>query len=161
MAAAEKPTFYHPRELSPERAKKIIDHIRNGNFIDVACRAVGVHRSTYYNWRKAAERPDASPELRAWVESLDKAEAESETEDVQVITNAARQGMNVQAAMWRLERKFHERWGRTEKPKAKDEDPSKMPEQRLMELLLDKMLEDPKGREVVSAKLQVLQGGKS
>jgi hypothetical protein len=34
-----------------EIADKIVGLIRVGNFVDVACRAAGIHKSTYYDWK--------------------------------------------------------------------------------------------------------------
>lgn len=111
----------------PEISRELIDYIarlvRIGNYIDVACAAAGISRQTYYNWAKRGHREkkrvaaDARRSIRQdealyvnFVDTIEKAVAESEARDVLTVHKASQ--TNWQAAAWKLERKNVGRWGR-------------------------------------------------
>lgn len=104
----------------------IVQAVRAGNYIETAAAYAGVAKSTLYDWMKRGarerQRLERNPKARAkkseapYVEfsnAIQKALAESEMFDVATIGRASRD--NWQAAAWRLERKFPERWGRKER----------------------------------------------
>lgn len=115
-----------PTKFTPEIQEEIIKVIRAGNYIETASAYVGLDKSTLYDWlkrgRRERERVSKNPKARIkkseknFVEfsnAVEKALAYAEIRDVAIIGKAAEE--NWQAAAWRLERKFHDRWGRKDK----------------------------------------------
>ena len=115
-----------PTKLTPELQDEIIKVIRSGNYIETACAYVGINKSTFYDWLKrgAREKDRIAKNPRAKVRksekpfvdfsnAIEKALAHAEIRDVAIIGKAAEE--NWQAAAWRLERKFPDRWGRKDK----------------------------------------------
>lgn len=98
-----------PNKLTPEIQQKIVDAIRMGNYIETAAAFAGINKSTLYDWLKKGAR-SKSGKFREFSNAVEKALAESEIRDVAVISAASKD--NWQAAAWRLERKFPDRWGR-------------------------------------------------
>lgn len=101
-------------KLTSELIQKIATAIRAGNYAKVAAALVGISEATYYSWLEQAKKPDASPLLLEFLESVERAEALAEIESVTRIRQAADNG-TWQAASWLLERKHGERWGRNDK----------------------------------------------
>lgn len=114
-----------PTKLNDDLIERVSQAIRNGAYIETAMKFVGVHVDQFYEWNKRAvqelkERNDAenqgidrTPKYELYVrfhEAIQKAMAESELFDLNVITRAARDGI-WQAAAWRLERKYPKRYG--------------------------------------------------
>ena len=70
-----------PLWADPKTQSTLLEFIRNGNHIRVACRAVGIHPSTYAKWVKWAEYKDRlnpeppPPELIAFIDQIREAEA--------------------------------------------------------------------------------------
>ena len=96
--------------------------------METAAAAVGIHKTTLYEWlRKGATIQIAHDKVLASGEpfaiseddmvllefpyAVEKAMAESELSDLRQINAAAKSGQ-WQAAAWRLERKFPQKWGR-------------------------------------------------
>lgn len=104
-----------PEKLTPELQQKIVDAIRMGAYIETAAAYAGINKSTLYDWMKRGARAK-SGKYKEFSNAVEKALAESEMRDLAVIAKASRE--NWQAAAWRLERKFPDRWGRR---KAKSE----------------------------------------
>lgn len=115
-----------PIKLTPELQEELVKVIRAGNYIETACAYVGINKTTFYDWLKRgarekerlAKNPNARPKKseQPFVElsnAVEKALAQAEIRDVAIIGKAAEE--NWQAAAWRLERKFPERWGRKER----------------------------------------------
>ena len=115
-----------PSKLTPKIQEEILRVIKSGNYIETACAYVGINKSTFYEWLKrgAREKDRVAKNPRAKVRkseqpyvdfsnAVEKALAQAEIRDVAIIGKAAEE--NWQAAAWRLERKFPERWGRKEK----------------------------------------------
>jgi predicted aldo/keto reductase-like oxidoreductase len=115
-----------PIKLTPELQEELVKVIRAGNYIETACAYVGINKTTFYDWLKRgarekerlAKNPNARPKKSEapFVElsnAIEKALAQAEIRDVAIIGKAAEE--NWQAAAWRLERKFPERWGRKER----------------------------------------------
>ena len=93
-------------DSEPEIVEKLLRLISAGNYIETAAAGVGVSRDTLYRWMK--ERPE-------FREQVQEATAKAEAIDLQRISIAAQSGI-WQAAAWRLERRFPERWGRRDRP---------------------------------------------
>lgn len=115
-----------PTKLTPELQENVLKVIRSGNYIETACAYVGINKSTFYDWLKrgAREKDRVAKNPRARVRkdeqpfvdfsnAVEKALAHAEIRDVAIIGKAAEE--NWQAAAWRLERKFPDRWGRKDK----------------------------------------------
>lgn len=106
---------------SPEQQRNITARIRIGLAPIQAAVSCGVSKNEYEDWIRAGE---AGGQGRAkyinFVKAVREAEAESETQLIAYIRNAASNG-NWQAAAWLAERRFGERWLRksvneTDKP---------------------------------------------
>lgn len=115
-----------PTKLTKDIQNRIVSVIQSGNYIETACAYVGINKSTFYDWLKrgAREKDRVEKNPRAKVRksekpfvdfsnAVEKALAHAEIRDVAIIGRAAEE--NWQAAAWRLERKFPDRWGRREK----------------------------------------------
>lgn len=112
-----------PTKLNIDTHNKIISAIRAGNYIETAAAYAGIDKSTLYDWLKRGEREkqrvaqnpryNIRKSEKPYVEfsnAVEKALAEAEVRDVAIIAKAAEEQW--QAAAWRLERKFPDRWGR-------------------------------------------------
>ncbi len=96
-------------ELTTEIMKKIIDLVRSGSYIDIACLSYGISLETYKGWMEAAEdAPDSN--YGQLQQAIRRAEAEAEARNVAIIQKAASE--NWQASMWWLENRYPGRWGR-------------------------------------------------
>lgn len=112
-----------PTKWSPDVQAKIVQAIQAGGYIETAAAFAGISKTTLYDWLKrgAREKERLQKNNRArlrkgeapFVEfsnAIEKALAEAEMRDVVLIGKAAAEQW--QAAAWRLERKFPQRWGR-------------------------------------------------
>lgn len=112
-----------PTKLNPSVQDKIVSAIRVGNYIETAAAYAGISKNTLYDWLKRGEREkqrvEKNPRFKIrksekiyvdFSDAVEKALAEAEIRDVMRIEKAA--GEQWQAAAWRLERKFPDRWGR-------------------------------------------------
>ena len=112
-----------PTKLTPETHARIVQAIQAGNYIETAAAYAGISKNTLYEWlrRGAREKERLASNRRArpqkaeqpyleFADAVEKALAEAEVRDVVTVLKAADAGQ-WQAAAWRLERKFPERWG--------------------------------------------------
>lgn len=97
-------------KLTPELQDKIIKYIKAGNYVETACDAVGINKTTYYDWIKKGEA-GKEPYLN-YANAIKKAKAEAIIKNVLVIQIAAKK--NWQAAAWWLERTCYKLFGRKE-----------------------------------------------
>src|SRR5438309_1762379 len=98
-------------KLTPDVQETILLHLRRGANIDVAAACAGIHRDTYFDWMKrgkTGEEPYA-----AFVDAVHRAMAECESLDLATILEASKSVW--QAAAWRLERRYPERYGRNDR----------------------------------------------
>ena len=119
----EKQNVGRPTKLSDELLERIVKLLRAGNYVETACSAVGVNKTSYYSWLKrgnnelqrlkdnpnARVRKDEEPYVR-FLNAVEEAQAQSEVRDLHRLDKHAEENPNV--LMWRLERRFPERWGR-------------------------------------------------
>jgi transposase len=99
-----------PTKLNQETHDRIVNAIRAGNYQDTAAAYAGIDEATFYRWmeRGREETEGIYCEFRKAVEN---AKAAAEVRDVALIDRAAQDG-SWQAAAWKLERKFPNKWGR-------------------------------------------------
>lgn len=98
--------------LTKDLIDRICTSIREGNYKNVACQAVGIGESTFYSWLAKGEANKAGLYVE-FVEAIKKAEAQAEQAHVGVIKDAANSGI-WQASAWYLERKHPDRWAKRE-----------------------------------------------
>ena len=98
------------QKLTDDLINEIAALIREGNYIETTCRAVGISSQTYRTWKKRGEAA-TSGIYRRFFEAIDQSEAKAESRYLGVIKDAAN-SKTWQAAAWYLERKYPERWGR-------------------------------------------------
>ena len=98
-----------PTKLTSEVQEQIVTAIRAGNYIETAAAYAGIDKSTLYDWLRRGARSPRGP-YRGFSNAVKKALAEAEVRDVALIAKAGTKEW--QAAAWRLERKFPDRWGR-------------------------------------------------
>jgi len=114
-----------PTKLTPERHDRIVNGIRQGNYISVSAEYGGVSYATVNNWMNRGEAeqarlsyPNVKPLKREAIylqffEDVTRARAEAELRNVLLIQTAAREDWR--AAAWYLEHSFTERWGSKQK----------------------------------------------
>jgi hypothetical protein len=81
--------------------------------VETAAACAGIHKDTFYEWMKKGAR--GQQPYVAFAEAVNKAVAESESRDLATILKAAQSQW--QAAAWRLERRFPEKYGRNDRVK--------------------------------------------
>jgi len=109
--------------INKEIVAKIVKAIRAGNYIETAAAYAGISKNTLYDWLRRGEREKqrlaTNPRSKMrkseapfveFSDAVERALAEAEVRDVTIIAKAAE--TQWQAAAWRLERKFPDRWGR-------------------------------------------------
>ena len=100
--------------LDPTIQNTLLEYIRKGNHIRVACRAVGINPGTYARWVKWAEGKDRfatkppPPELIVFVDKIREAEALCEAEIVKNISTDALEDSEIGLKF--LARRYPERW---------------------------------------------------
>lgn len=111
--------------LNENRLNGIKTMLTAGAYVEDACRSVGIHRATFYNWiqrgniqrERLAAGLKVEPEENLFLEFLDtveQADAEGIISHVMNIDNAAKNG-TWQASAWILERKQPHKWGRADR----------------------------------------------
>lgn len=98
-------------KLTKELTDEIVKRIRAGNYIKVACQAVGISHTAYFDWIKKGE--EGIEPYDEFLYAVKKAEGEAHVNYVAIIASQA--PTQWQAAAWWLERKFPDKWGRKEK----------------------------------------------
>lgn len=94
-----------PQKLTIEIQDAVVQSIRAGNYLKVACAAAGIGVSTLNQWRR-----DERKQFAAFAAAVDEAIAYAEQRNVALIQRAA--VTTWQAAAWYLERKHRDRWGK-------------------------------------------------
>ncbi len=98
-----------PTKLSQEVSDQMCLLIRAGNYIETAAAFAGISKDTLYRWLRDGKRAKSGVK-RSFSDAVERALAEAEIRDVQRVAKASERQW--QAAAWRLERKFPDRWGR-------------------------------------------------
>jgi transposase len=99
-----------PTKLTPEVQERIITALRAGNYQETAANYAGISAKTFYEWmQRGKDEPESI--YRDFREAVEKAKSDAEVRDLYLIDQAAQSG-SWQAAAWKLERKFPQKWGR-------------------------------------------------
>lgn len=100
-----------PTKFNEERAERLLQAVRGGNYLETAARYAGISYMTLRRWVLKADDPDAPPEYVEFRDALEKARADAEVASLAKIQKASSEGA-WQAAAWYLERSWPDRWGR-------------------------------------------------
>jgi hypothetical protein len=100
-----------PPKFNQEVADKIVAAVRAGNYMETAAAFAGIHKDTLYAWLKEGANKKTG-QYRKFSDAVKRALGEAEASDLMLIQKAAKDGV-WQAAAWRLERRFRERWGKS------------------------------------------------
>lgn len=98
-------------KLTPAVQERIVEAIRGGNYAQVAARCAGIDDSTFYRWLEKGEAEEEGA-YRDFHDAVKAAEAVAEDAAVQCVISAMPDSW--QAAMTFLERRFAQRWRRTQ-----------------------------------------------
>jgi hypothetical protein len=98
-----------PTKLTEEIQEKIVEAVRQGNYIEAVSAAAGISKTSVYLWLKRGANQKAG-KYHQFSNAVRQAMAESEMKSLFQIDKAA--DVHWQAAAWRLERRFPRRWGR-------------------------------------------------
>lgn len=98
-----------PTKLTPELQASVVEAIRAGNYVETAAAFAGIDKTTLYDWLRQGATAGSGP-YHEFSHAVKAAQAAAEVRDVMLIGKAA--ATQWQAAAWRLERKFPDRWGR-------------------------------------------------
>ena len=101
-----------PEKITPELIDTLKSAILAGAYIETASAFAGIHRDTFYDWLKKGAAAKSGI-YKDFSDTIKKATAEAEIRDVMLINRAAQTSW--QAAAWKLERKFPDRWGQRAK----------------------------------------------
>jgi len=101
-------------KLTQEVQDKIVQAIRSGNYIEVSARYAGIDPVTFWNWMKWGEQQGEGRYFN-FFNAIKAAEALSEAEAVAQVRLASRDPKNWAAGMTWLERRFQQRWSRTDR----------------------------------------------
>lgn len=102
-----------PTKLTLALQKRFLAIIRDGSYLTPACEAVGISYQTFQNWRERGELEKTGRYVEFLV-AYKKASAQSEVSALGAIRKAMKKPHHWTAAMTFLERRFPERWGKTE-----------------------------------------------
>jgi hypothetical protein len=99
-----------PTKFTPALQAQIIELVAAGNFLDVACKAVGIAPRTLRHWRQQYRDGDSAvSEYAEFFAALEKALAVAETAAISRIRSG---GLGWQGSAWFLERRYPQRWAR-------------------------------------------------
>jgi len=102
-----------PSKATIDRLQLVVEGIEKGLPYDTACAIAGICYQTFRNWIKQGEQEESGI-FFDFLESVKKAEANSEQNHIDNITQAGGEGM-WQASAWMLERRYPRKWGKQER----------------------------------------------
>ncbi|MFA5037722.1 MAG: helix-turn-helix domain-containing protein [Candidatus Izemoplasmatales bacterium] len=95
----------------------IADLIAKGNYMETACRTMGVSRETVYNWLEqgradvAAGKSEDESLFITFLDAINKADAQAEVALVELAKAKATRDMTSIGAFTFLDRRWRDRWG--------------------------------------------------
>lgn len=99
-----------PTKCTPDLTRRMVKLIIEGNYVEVAARAVGIHKDSHYAWLKRGQEEESGP-YRNYSDAISLAEAKAETGLLRkVIASRGPKGWIRFFSI--LERRFPKRWGR-------------------------------------------------
>jgi hypothetical protein len=149
-------------KLTPELAKEICDAIKVGSWLEVAADSCGIDRVTLKRWQKRGHKalalskktgepvPDEEKIFASFVVAVKQANAECEIVDIKRVNRSAKKIW--QAAAWRLERRYPERWRQRSSTEVSGPGGKAMAfiEQRLGADMVAKLLKTDTGRDLLA-----------
>src|SRR5689334_12329926 len=96
-----------PTQFTEVVKATILEHLRSGNYRDVASEAAGISKNTLAGWLTRGWREDDGP-YREFLVALMEAERDAETRAVKYIAEHA----DPKNRQWWLERKYPQRWSK-------------------------------------------------
>jgi len=95
--------------ISAQQQKQLAKIISDGNYIEPACDALGVNRSTFYYWMDEGNKANSVEPYKTFSDTIKKAFAQAEISAVKKIKSG---GKGWQSSAWWLERYqlIRERW---------------------------------------------------
>ena len=132
-----------PTKLCAEIQELLVAYIVAGNYVETAAAAAGISKNTLYDWLKRGAA-DSSGIYKEFSDAINKAVATSEIAELEKLERHSRETW--QAAAWRLERRFPDKWGRKEKIQA---DITSQHTEREEVVFEQKLTADPEARELL------------
>lgn len=116
--------------LTPNMLMNLCDQLRKGHFPETAAALCGITKATFIKWIRRASEPGAPKIYRDLALAVERAQAESEARELEIIRIVSQgyrpkydadgklimagRNPNWQAAAWLLERRFPKKWGKKE-----------------------------------------------
>lgn len=108
--AGRKPA-HRPHKFTPENVDRVLEGIRSGLPIHLACSAAGVAETQFYEWQRGEYPRGSDKRLKEqFQEELTRAKGESALRNIDIISKAA--NADWRAAAWILERRFPQDFGK-------------------------------------------------
>lgn len=99
-----------PFKLTNKIQGTIIQLLSQGNYIETACHAAGIHRRTFYSWLERAKDPEYdNPRYKIFRNQVEQALALSEANLLKMARDGSREALPI------MERRWPTRWGRWER----------------------------------------------
>ena len=111
-------------KLDDEHIKELVEAMKDGLSIDIACNYVGINRSTFFRWQKDAKKiykelgegkrtpSRLTPRQEKLVDFLKQMLQAVAAYELNLLKRIKEQSPRWQAAAWILERRFRERYAR-------------------------------------------------
>lgn len=96
-----------PSKLTLKLTREIAHLLSQGNFVETACDAVGIAKSTFYAWMELGELSENTEHVK-FSDAIKRAVATAEIVSVGDVRDKVD---NWQAQAWWLERRYPDRWG--------------------------------------------------
>lgn len=105
----EKKKMGAPTKLTKELIERVVTYLQKGAYVETAAAAAGISKETFYHWLHQGANKESGL-MRDFSDAVEKAQADSELRDLEIIDKAAESGQ-WKASAWRLERRNYKRWG--------------------------------------------------
>jgi hypothetical protein len=104
----DKPRGGYPSLLTKDREEKLVDLLQRGHWVSPACAAVGISRTTFYEWR-ALGIQDPKSKYGKFLEKVNDAVAFAEARAIHVISTEADSNAEMMLKFMRI--RHRKRWG--------------------------------------------------